>query len=210
LDGTPVSANAAQSWCIAPAGPVPNWDGPAHPECKMVWREIARRDGRILYSARYAWPSAARSKEPLRVLTEILYEGVRGSRVVRKLYAVQDDEAHVRLEPLRVVTVGGSTLIESRVCMTGTGECGRELAAWSGDRVVAIKDLTVADIRSKLPENFDLRMNPDVDLGALSGRGRAWARGDRDCCPSGAIKFTLRLAGGELRVDALRFERRSG
>src|SRR5258706_13555275 len=105
LDGAPVSLNKPQSWCVAPVGPLPNWDTPAHPDCKMVWRTLAERDGRILYSARYAWPNAGRAAEPLRVLTEVLYEGIRGSRVVRRLYAVQDDEAHVRLAPLRLVTI---------------------------------------------------------------------------------------------------------
>jgi hypothetical protein len=210
LDGAEVPLNTAQNWCPAPVGPVPNWDGPAHPECAMAWRVLAERDGRVLYSARYAWPSPTRSKEPLRVLTEVLYEGALGSNVVRKLYAVQDDEAHVRLAPLRMVTIGQATVIESRVCMTATGECGHELAAWSAGGIRAIDDRTIADIRLKLPTGFDLRMNPDVDLTALSGKGRAWSAHDRDCCPSAAIEFTLRLTGGELHVDALKFERRNG
>jgi hypothetical protein len=174
----------------------------------MVWRELAERDGRILYSARYAWPSPARSKEPLRVLTEVLYEGVRGGRVVRKLYAVQDDEVHVRLAPLRLLTVGGASIIESRVCMSATNECGRELAAWTDGRVEAIANHTVAEIRAQLPKGYDLKMNPEIDLLTLSGSGKAWAEGDADCCPSAAVEFTLRLDARELHVDELKFQRR--
>ena len=207
LDGAPLSSNNAQKWCIAQLGNVPNWDGPADPECKMVWRVLAERNGRTLYSARYAWPSRVRSKEPLRVLTEVLYEGVAGSRVVRRLYAIQEDEAHVRLEPLRVLKIGGVPVIESRVCMSDTGECGRELTAWAHDLVEPIEDYTVTDIRSRLPKGYDLKMNPNLDLAAMSGSGKAWARGDADCCPTGAIEFTLRLDGRELHVEDLQFER---
>lgn len=210
LDGAPVSLNKAQKWCVAPSGPLPNWDGPAHPECEMVWRVLAERDGRILYSARYAWPSPGRSGEPLRVLTEVLFEGVRGSRVVRRLYAAQDDEAHVRLAPLRVLTIGGAAVVESRVCMTETGECGRELATWTDGRVDAVADHTVAEIRSLLPKEYDVRLNPEIDLASLSGSGKAWAKRDADCCPSAAIEFTLRLDARELHVEDLKFERRAG
>ena len=56
LDGGPVSLNRAQTWCIAPNGPLPNWDRPGHPECKMVFRVLTENNGRTLYSARYAWP----------------------------------------------------------------------------------------------------------------------------------------------------------
>lgn len=208
LDGAPVALNKAQTWCVAPAGPLPNWDGPGHPECKMVWRVLGTKDDRILYSARYAWPSPGRSAEPLRVLTEVLFEGVRGSRVVRKLYAVQDDEAHVRLEPIRLWTVGGASVIESRVCMTATGECGRELATWSDGHVDAIDNHTVADLRGKLPSGYEIKMNPELDLAAMSGSGKAWAKGDADCCPSAAIEFTLRLDAGELHVEDVKLQRR--
>lgn len=210
LDGTPVSLNTAQNWCVAPSEPLPNWDKPAHPECEMVWRVLAERNGRVLYSVRYAWPSRVRAAEPLRVLTEVLYEGVRGSRVVRRLYAVQDDEAHVRLAPLRVLTVGGAAVIESRVCMSDTGECGRELATWTDGRIDAIADHTVAEIRSGLPKDYEVRMNPEVDLTSLSGSGKAWAKRDADCCPSGEISFKLRLDAGELHVEEMKFERRAG
>ena len=207
LNGAPVSLNKAQKWCVSPMGPVPNWDAPAHPECKMVWRVLAEHDGKILYSARQAWPSRTRSIEPLRVLTEVLYEGIPGSRVVRRLYAVQEDEARIHLEPLRLLTIGGASIIESKVCMTGTTECGRELVTWTDGRIDAIDDRTVADIRSRLPKGYDLKISPDIDLGSMSGSGKAWKTGDADCCPSAAIEFTLRLDAGELRVDELKFQR---
>jgi len=210
LDGAEMPLNTARTWCIAPAGELPNWNTPAHPECEMAWRVLAEQDGRVLYSARYAWPSPSRSKVPLRVLSEVLFEGQRGSAVLRRLYAVQDDEAHVRLAPLRLVTVAGAPIIESLVCAPDTGECGRELASWSPGRVTAIGDRTAADIRAKLPPRFDLRMNPAIDLAALTGKGSAWAASDRDCCPSASIEFTLGLANGELHVLDLRFRRRSG
>lgn len=206
LDGAPVPLNNAQTWCISPLSPLPNWDGPAHPECKMVWRVLAERNGRVLYSARYAWPSPTRSTKPLRMLSEVLYEGARGSNVVRRLYAVQDDEALVRLEPLRIQTVGGAAILESRVCMSDTGECGRELAVWSGGAIEPVRDLTVAELRSKLPKGYDLKMNPDVDLATLKGSGKAWAKGDADCCPSASIQFTLKLDARELHVDELEFK----
>lgn len=207
LNGAPVSLNKAQKWCVSPVGPVPNWDTPAHPECKMIWRVLAERDGRILYSARQAWPSRSRSAAPLRVLTEVLYEGVAGSRVVRRLYAVQEDEAHIHLEPLRLVTIGGAAIIESKVCMTGTDECGRELVAWSGGRIEPIDDRTVAEIRSRLPKGYNLKINPEIDLASMSGSGKAWKSGDADCCPSVAIEFTLRFDARELHVEELRFDR---
>jgi hypothetical protein len=207
LDGASVPLNNARTWCVSPLSPLPNWDGPAHPDCKMVWRVLAERDGRILYSARYAWPSPSRSAVPIRMLSEVLYEGTRGSGVVRRLFAVQDDEAHVRLDPLRVLTVGGATIIESRVCMTGTGECGRELATWAGGRIEMIQDRTVAELRSKLPKGYDIKLNPEVDLASLKGSGKAWAKGDADCCPSAAIEFTLKLDARELHVDELKFQR---
>jgi len=209
LDGAPVPINNAQNWCVSPLAPLPNWDGPAHPDCRMVWRVLAERDGRILYSARYAWPSPSRSSKPLRMLSEVLYEGVRGSQVVRRRFAVQDDEANVRLEPLRILTVGDATIIDSRVCMTDTGECGHELATWSGDTIEMIQDRTVAELRSELPNGYDIKMNPELDLATLKGSGKAWAKGDADCCPSAAIEFTLKLDAGELHVDEVKFERRA-
>jgi hypothetical protein len=208
LDGAPVSLNKAQNWCVSPVGPLPNWDSPAHPECRMAWRVIAERDGRILYSARYAWPSPRRADAPLRVLTEVLYEGIPGSRVVRRLYAVQDDEAHVHLAPLRLLTVGGAAIVESQVCMGGTGECGRELAAWTGGRVEPIVDHTLAEIRSRLPQGYDIKMNPEIDLTSLSGSAKAWATRDADCCPTAVIEFTLRLDARELHVREMKFQRR--
>jgi len=208
LNGAPVALNNAQTWCIAQMGPVPNWDGPGHPDCKMVWRELGERNGRVLYSARYAWPSHARSEEPLRVLTEVLYEGVPGSRLVRRLYAVQEDEAHIHLEPLRLLTIGAAAIIESRVCMLGTGECGRELAAWTGTGIEPIADHTVAEIRSGLPSGYDLRINPEVDLTALSGSGKAWASRDADCCPSASVQFKLRLDARELHAEEIKVQRR--
>ncbi len=207
LDGAPVSLNKAQNWCVAPVGPPPNWDAPAHPLCKMVWRTLAERNGRILYSARYAWPSRVNGIEPLRVLTEVLFEGVPGSKVVRRLYAVQDDEAHVRLDPLRLVTIGAASVIESRVCMSGTGECGRELVLWRDGQVEPIENHTVAEIQEQLPKGYELKMNPEIDLPALSGRGKAWAKTDADCCPSATIAFTLRLDARDLHVVDLKFQR---
>lgn len=207
LDGAPVSLNTAQTWCIAPRGPLPNWDTPADPECKMVWRTLLSKDGRTLYSARYAWPSPIRSGESLRVLTEVLYESLPGGRSVRKLYAVQDDETNVRLAPLSVLTVGDATVLESQVCMTGTAECGREIATWSPGGVTAIEDHTVAEIRAQLPKGYDLKLNPAIDLAALTGAGKAWAKGDADCCPSGRIQFKLRLEDRKLHVVDLRFQR---
>jgi len=208
LDGGPVSLNKAQTWCIAPSGALPNWDRPGHPECKMVWRVLAERNDRILYSVRYAWPSPGRSPEPLRVLTEVLYEGVRGSRIVRKLYAVQDDEAHVRLEPLRLVALGSAQVIESRVCMAATGECGRELATWTDAGVEAVANKTVAEIRSQLPKGYDVKMNPELDVASMSGTGKAWAERDADCCPSAAFAFTLRLDANELHAVDVKLTRR--
>ncbi|HEX4826167.1 MAG TPA: hypothetical protein VFV19_17845 [Candidatus Polarisedimenticolaceae bacterium] len=210
LDGAEMPINTARTWCIAPTGELPNWTSPAHPECEMAWKVLAERDGRVLYSARYAWPSPSPAKAPLRVLSEVLFEGRRGTGVVRRLYAVQDDEAHVRPAPLHIFIVAGQPVIESLVCVPETGECGRELAAWAAGHMVPVRDLTVADIRAKLPPRFDLRMNPAIDLLALRGKGSAWAAGDRDCCPSASIEFTLRLVGGELRAGDLRFTRRSG
>lgn len=207
LDGAPVAMTKAQSWCVSPRGPLPNWDSPAHPECKMVWRTLLSKDGRTLYSARYAWPSPISASTPLRVLTEVVYESLPGDRLVRKLYAVQDDEANVRLAPLRVLTVGGATILESQVCMSDTGECGRELATWTPGGVTAIEDHTVAEIRAQLPKGYDLKMNPAIDLAALTGAGKAWAKGDADCCPSGMIRFKLRLEDRELHVVDLRFQR---
>jgi hypothetical protein len=208
LNGEPVALSKAQTWCIAQMGPVPNWDGPGHPDCKMVWRVLAERNGRTLYSARYAWPSPARSVEPLRVLTEVLYEGIPGSRVVRRLYAVQEDEAHIHLEPLHVVTIGGAAVIESRVCLIGTGECGRELAAWTDAGIAPIADHTVAEIRSRLPAGYDLRMNPELDLASGSGTGRAFAQRDADCCPSADVAFKLRLDARELHAEEIKVQRR--
>jgi hypothetical protein len=207
LNGEPVALNKAQKWCMSPVGPIPNWDTPAHPECKMVWRELAQRNGRALYSARQAWPSRSRSVEPLRVLTEVLYDGTPGSRVVRRLYAVQEDEARLHLEPLRVLTVGGATIIESKVCMTGTNECGRELLTWTDGGMEPIDDRTVAEIRSRLPKGYELKTNPEIDLGSMSGSGKAWKSGDGDCCPSAAIEFTLRLDAHELHIGELKFQR---
>jgi hypothetical protein len=209
LDGAPVPLNNAQTWCVSPLPPLPNWDGPAHPDCKMVWRVLAERNGRVLYSARYAWPSPRHSREPMRMLSEVIFEGAKGSSVVRPLFAVQDDEAHVQLEPLRILTVGSATIIESRVCMPDTGECGRELATWSGDTVEMIQDRTVADLRSRLPRGYDLKLNPAIDLTSLTGTGKAWATGDADCCPSAAIEFTLKLDDRELHVDEVKFQRRA-
>jgi len=208
LDGAPVALNNAQAWCISSREPLPNWDGHAHPDCKMVWRVLAERGDRTLYSARYAWPSPVRSKDSPRVLTEVLFEGVRGSRVVRRLYAVQDDEARVKLEPLRLLAIGGSSIIESRVCLTGTSECGRELATWTDAGIEPMKDLTVAEIRALLPKGYDLNLTPDIDLSSLRGSGKAWAKGDPESCPSAAIEFTLRMEGDELHVRDLKFLRR--
>ena len=207
LDGAPVALNKAQTWCVAPRGPLPNWDTPAHPECKMVWRTLLTKDGRTLYSARYAWPSPVRSTEPLRVLTEVLYESLPGGRLVRKLYAVQDDEAHVRLAPLRVLTVGGQTIIESQVCMSGTDECGRELATWTPGAVKAVEDHTVKEIRAQLPKGYDLKETPVIDLAALSGAGKAWKKGDADCCPSAKIRFKLRFEDRALHVHDLEIQK---
>lgn len=208
LDGAPVALNSAQSWCISPREPLPNWESPAHPECRMVWRVLAERGDRTLYSARYAWPSPLYSKENPRVLTEVLFEGVKGSRVLRRLYVVQDDESHVKLDPLRVLNVGDRTIIESRVCMSGTGECGRELATWTDGQIEPMKDHTVPEIRALLPKGYDLNLNPDIDLATLRGSGKAWAKGDADCCPSARIEFTLRLDDGELHVRDLKFLRK--
>lgn len=208
LNGEPVALNKAEKWCVSPVGPVPNWDTPAHPECKMVWRVLAERNGRTLYSARQAWPSRiSGTAEPLRVMTEVLYEGTPGSRVVHRLYAVQEDETRLHLEPLRLVTVGGTTVIESKVCMTGTNECGRELLAWTDGAVEPIDDHTVAEIRSRLPKGYDIKINPEIDLHSMSGSGKAWKSGDGDCCPSAAIQFTLRLDARELHIEELKFQR---
>jgi hypothetical protein len=208
LNGAPLALDKAQTWCVARTGPVPNWDGPGHPDCKMVWRELARQGGRTLYSARYAWPSPARSDEPLRVLTEVLFEGIPGSRLVRRLYAVQEDEAHIHLEPLHVVTIGGAAVIESRVCLNGTGECGREFAAWTDGGIEPIADHTVAEIRSRLPAGYDLRINPELDLASGSGTGRAFAQRDADCCPSADVAFKLRLDARELHAEEIKVQRR--
>jgi hypothetical protein len=205
LAGTPVSIGKAQSWCVAPGAAVPSWDGPGHPECKMTWRVLAEHGGRVLYSARYAWPSPTRGSESKRVLTEVLFEGVKGSRVVTALYAVQEDEARILPAPLRVVELAGRPVIESRVCMTGTTECGSEFSIWDDGRVAKIEDHTVAELRLRLPKGYALNTTPQIDLASLSGTGAAWTRGDADCCPSATIAFKLRLAGAELHVEDLEF-----
>jgi hypothetical protein len=207
LDGHPVPILKAQNWCIAPGINIPSWDGPSHPECKMTWRVLAERDGRVLYSARYAWPSPRRGGEAWRVLTEVLFEGAKGNRVVRGVFAVQEDEARILLAPLRVLEIDRGTVLESRVCMSGTTECGSEFATWSVGRVEKIEDHTVAEIRSQLPRGYDLNTNPQIDLAALTGRGKAWTRGDADCCPSASIAFKLRFDGSELHLQDMQFRR---
>jgi hypothetical protein len=207
LDGHPVSILKAQNWCIAPGTNVPSWDGPSHPECKMTWRVLAERDNRVLYSARYAWPSPKRGGEPWRVLTEVLFEGVNGSRVVRCLFAIQEDEARILLAPLHVLAISDGTVLEARVCMSGTTECGSEFVTWGDGAVEKIADHTVAEIRAQLPRGYDLNTNPEIDLSTLSGRAKAWTRGDADCCPSATIAFKLRLEGTELHVEDLQFRR---
>jgi hypothetical protein len=209
LDGAEVSRNTAQKWCIAPTGPLPNWDSPADPNCEMVWRVLAEREGHVLYSARYAWPSPTHSRRPMRVLTEVLFEGAHGAPTLKRLFAVQEDEGHVVLAPLRVLSLGGMTVIESTVCMAETNECGRDLVAWDGGKVTPIKDETIVDIRRALPKDYDLRMNPSVDLAKLLGSGSAWAKRDADCCPSAAITFTLRLVDGQLRAEDLKLTPRT-
>ena len=207
LDGHPVSLTKAQSWCIAPGINMPNWDAPSHPDCKMAWRVLAERDNRILYSARYAWPSPRRGGEPWRVLSEVLFEGVKGSKVVHCLFAVQEDEARILLAPLRVVEVDNGTVLESRVCMSGTTECGSEFARWSDGRVEKIADHTVSEIRSQLPKGYDLSTNPEINLTQLSGQGKAATRSDAECCPSATIAFKVRLDGTELHVEDVQFRR---
>jgi hypothetical protein len=207
LDGHPVSLTKAQSWCIAPGNNIPSWDAPSHPECKMAWRVLAERDSRVLYSARYAWPSPRRGGESWRVLSEVLFEGVKGSKVVRCLFAVQEDEAKILLAPLRVVEVNNGTVLESRVCMSGTTECGSEFARWSDGHVEKIADHTVSEIRSQLPKGYDLSTNPEIDLAQLSGQGKASTRSDAECCPSATIAFKVRLDGTELHVQDVRFRR---
>lgn len=207
LDGHPVSAVKAQSWCIAPGTNIPSWDALSHPECKMTWRVLAERNGRILYSARYAWPSPRRAGESWRVLTEVLFEGVKDPRVVHCLYAIQEDEARMLLAPMRVLENGAGTVLEARVCMSGTTECGSEFAIWGSRGVSKIEDHTLAEIRSQLPKGFDLNTNPQLDLVTLTGRGNAFARGDADCCPSASIAFKLRLDGTALHVQDLQFRR---
>jgi hypothetical protein len=211
LAGNPMSIAKAQSWCIAPDRPVPSWDGPGHPECQMSWRELAERGGRVLYSARYAWPSPTRGDGRLRVLTEVLFEGVKGSRVVASLYAVQEDEARILPAPLRVHELAGRTIIESRVCMSDTTECGSEFAIWDNGQVEKIKNHTIAEIRERLPRGYDLNTTPQIDLASLSGKGSAWARGDADCCPSATFAFKLQFDGAALHVQDMQFRReRSG
>jgi hypothetical protein len=207
LDGHPVSLTKAQSWCIAPGNNIPSWESPSHPECKMAWRVLAERDGKILYSARYAWPSPRRAGEQWRVLSEVLFEGVKDSKIVHCVFAVQEDEARILLAPLRVVEVGDGTILESRVCMSGTTECGSEFARWSNGRVEKIADHTVSEIRSQLPKGYDLSTNPKIDLAQLVGEGKAATRADADCCPSGAFAFKVRLDGTELHVEDLKFRR---
>lgn len=207
LDGAPIAISKAQSWCTSPLPPLPNWDGPANPECLMVWKVVAEKDGRVLYSARYAWPSRTRSSEPLRVLSEVLFEGAEGSKVVRRVYAVQEDETHVRLAPLRLLTIDNMQVVESQICMSGTGECGHELALWKDGRVEPVRDRTIDEIRAQLPKDFDLRMNPTFNIAGMSGSGKVWGRRDQDCCPTGAIKFKLRFDSGELHVDGLEFKK---
>jgi hypothetical protein len=211
LTGRPVSITKAQSWCIAPDRSVPSWDGPGHPECKMTWRVLAERGGRVLYSARYAWPSPTRGADRSRVLTEVLFEGAKGSRVVTSLFAVQEDEARILPAPLRVLTLDGRTVIESRVCMSGTTECGSEFAIWDNRSVGKIENHAVDEIRLRLPRGYDLNTTPQIDIASLSGKGTASARGDADCCPSGTIAFKLQLSGAELHVQDMEFKReRSG
>jgi hypothetical protein len=207
LDGAPVGLSNAQTWCISQREPLPNWDGPAHPDCKMVWRVLGERGDRILYSARYAWPSARQTDDMPRVLTEVLFEGIKGSRVVSRLYAVQDEESHVKLEALKLLKIGDRSIIVSRVCLPGTAECGRELATWTEGKVEPMKDHTVPEIRALLPKGYDLNVTPEIDLTSLTGSGKAWAKSDADCCPSATIQFTLRLDDGELHVRDLKFLR---
>jgi hypothetical protein len=207
LAGSPVSITKAQSWCIATDRPIPSWDGPGHPECKMTWRVLAERGGRVLYSARYAWPSPTRGADNRRMLTEVLFEGAKGSHVVISLYAVQEDEAKILPAPLSVLELDGRTVIESRVCMTGTTECGSEFAIWNDRRIAKIENHTVAEIRERLPRGYDLNTTPQIDLASLSGKGKAWTRGDADCCPSATIAFKLRLNGEELHVEDMEFQR---
>lgn len=207
LDGNPVSSLKAQTWCISPGTDVPSWDIPANPECKMAWRVLVERDGRTLYSARYAWPTRIQGDRPTRVLTEVLYEGVPGSKVVRRLFALQEDETRILPAPLKVLEISGVPVLESRVCMTGTNECGSEFAFWRNGRIEMIKDHTVAEIRKGLPRGYDLHTNPQIDIASLSGQGKASTRGDADCCPSASIAFKLRLDGTELHLQDMQFTR---
>jgi hypothetical protein len=205
LAGSPISIVRAQTWCIAPDAPVPSWDGHGHPECKMTWRVLKERKGLVLYSARYAWPSPTRGAENRRMLTEVLFEGVAGSHVVTTLYAVQEDEALILPAPLRVFELEGKTVIESRVCMTGTTDCGSEFAIWDNGRVAKIENHAIAELRVQLPKGYVLNATPQIDLASMSGTGAAWSRHDADCCPSATIAFKVRLSGAELHVADMEF-----
>ena len=141
------------------------------------------------------------------MLTEVLYEGTPGSRVVHRLYAVQEDEARLHLEPLRVVTNGTATIIESKVCMTGTnGVRERDLHMESTAR--SSRSTTAPSPRSaRGSQGYDIKINPEIDLHSMSGSGKAWKHGDGDCCPSAAIEFTLRLDARELHIEEPKLQR---
>jgi hypothetical protein len=126
---------------------------------------------------------------------------------VRALYAIQEDEARILLAPLKALELDGKTLLEARVCMSGTTECGSEFALWHDERVEKITDHTVAEIRAQLPRGYDLSTTPRIDLTSWSGNARASTKGDADCCPSATIAFTLSLDRTDLHLREMQFRR---
>jgi hypothetical protein len=100
LDQTPITGSArvalstARSKCISESGPVPSWTGKAHPDCSVEWSELGTRGRRVLYRARYQWPSTEDPDTVLDVVTEVLFEGRRGGKQVMSLFVIQCDEGN--------------------------------------------------------------------------------------------------------------------
>lgn len=115
---------------------LPVWSGAPHQHCRVTWARLGQIEGTRLFRGQYVWPS--NETPELMVVTEVLLEAPAAASRLNPIFATQEDQTYVYLDPFTLHSVSGRKLVEVRGCLNGTGGCKQDFLEYKAGKLTPI------------------------------------------------------------------------
>lgn len=129
----------------------------------------------------------------------VLVEADLTAASAEPVWHVARDQAHELLAGIETADLATGVLVSYLACLNGTGGCAQHFLL--GQQVWHVVGQPYLEaLQALLPDGWSLHKGRVIDLATLTGEQPIAAPGDPNCCPSGAIDFSVELRGTALQL----------